>query len=374
MNFDLNEDQNIIKEAAQKFLSKECDSEFVRAMVEDEKGYTPELWQGMAELGWMGLLVPEEYGGFGGNFVDLMVLLGEMGYSALPGPFFSTVILGGLPLQEAGSDAQKADILPGLASGERIMTLAWIEEDGLFTPDAVKLSAAPKGEGYVLSGTKLFVHDANVADTIICVARTGEGETDLSLFIVDAMSTGIKITPLITTAGDKQCEVIFDQVTVPKSNIIGELNQGWPILKRVQRMAAVAKCAEMMGGARKAFELVLPWTKERVQFERPIGSFQAVQHHCANIVTYMDTLTYMTYKASWLIAAGKPFEKEASMCKAYVSDSYRKLVALCHQVLGGVGFMEEHDLGLYFKRAKAAELFFGDADFHREMVAQAMDL
>ena len=374
MNFDFNEDQNIIKEAAQKFLSKECNIDFVRAMVEDEKGYTPELWQGMAELGWMGLLVPEEYDGFGGNFVDLMVLLGEMGYSALPGPFFSTVILGGLPLQEAGSDAQKADILPKIAGGERIMTLAWVEEDGLFTPDAIKLSAAPEGENYVLSGTKLFVPDANVADTMICVAKTGEGETDLSLFLVDAMSAGINITPLITMAGDKQCEVSFDKVTVPKSNIIGEPNQGWPILKKVQLMAAVAKCAEMMGGARKAFELVLPWTKERVQFERPIGSFQAIQHHCANIVTYLDTLTFMTYKASWLIAAGKPFEKEASMCKAYVSDSYRKLVALCHQVLGGIGFMEEHDLGLYFKRAKAAELFFGDADVHREMVAQAMGL
>jgi len=188
------------------------------------------------------------------------------------------------------------------------------------------------------------------------------------------MSAGINITPLITIAGDKQCEVTFDKVKIPKSNIIGEPNQGWPILKRVQLMAAVAKCAEMMGGARKAFELVLPWTKERVQFERPIGSFQAIQHHCANIVTYQDTLNYMTYKASWLIASGKPFEKEASMCKAYVSDSYRKLVALCHQVLGGIGFMEEHDLGLYFKRAKAAELFFGDADFHREMVAQEMGL
>jgi alkylation response protein AidB-like acyl-CoA dehydrogenase len=303
-----------------------------------------------------------------------MVLLEETGYFALPGPFFTTVILGGLPIQEAGSDLQKAEILPGLARGERIITLAWVEKDGLFAPEAVELSGAPLGEGYVLSGTKLFVPNANVADTMICVARTGEGTTDLSLFIVDAMSTGLTITPLITMAGDKQCEVKFDKVMVPKSNIIGELNQGWPILKRVQLVAAVAKCAEMMGGARKAFELVLPWTKDRIQFDRPIGSFQAIQHHCANMLTYLDTLTNMTYKASWLIATGKPFEKEASMCKAYVSDSYRKLVALGHQVMGGIAFMEEHDLGLYFNRAKAAELFFGDADFHREMVAQEMGL
>lgn len=374
MNYGISEEQSMIRDAARKFLSDECPPEFVRRMVVDEKGYAPKLWQSMAELGWMGLMVPKAYGGFEGNFLDLMVLLAEMGYAALPGPFFSTVVLGGLPILTAGSEDQKQAYLPDMASGKRILTLAWTEADGRFTSDAVGMEAKASDGGFVLSGTKLFVPDAHVADTLICVARTGRTPEHLSLFLVDAKSPGLSITPLVTMAGDKQFEVGFQDVRVTGANLLGERDRGWPVLRKVQLMAAVAKCAEMMGGARKALDLVIPWTKERVQFGRPIGAFQAVQHHCANMLTYLDTLTYMTYQACWLIAEGKPFEREASMCKAWVSDAYRKLVALAHQVLGGLGFMEEHDLGLYFKRAKAAELFFGDADFHRELVAEAMGL
>ncbi len=275
---------------------------------------------------------------------------------------------------EAANDAQKTEILPGLCSGERIVTLAWMENEGIFTPEGINHLAAREGDGYVLSGIKIFVPDANVADTMICAARTGKGETDISLFVVNTPINGLKINPLITMAGDKQCELVFDRVKLPRSSLLGELNRGWPLLKKTQLMASVAKCAEMMGGARMVMDLVIPWTKERIQFDRPIGSFQAVQHHCVNMLTYLDTLTFMTYEAAWLISAKKSFEKEASMCKAWVSDSHRKLVALAHQVLGGLGFMEEHALGLYFKRAKAAELFFGDADFHRELVAQEMRL
>jgi len=374
MNFDLSEDQNIIKEAAHKFLAKECPSEFVRKMVEDEKGFTPQLWKGMAELGWMSLLVPEEYDGYGGTFLDLVVLLSEMGYFCLPGPFFSTVVLGGLTVQEAGSEAHKQAILPGLAAGDRILTLAWTEADANFLPESIRLTAELKGDRYVLSGTKLFVSDANSADTIICAARTGQAPTDISLFLIEAQSPGLTINPLTTMAGDKQCEVIFDQVAAPEDHLLGTPNQGWPVLEKVLLLAAVAKCAEMMGGADRVMELVIPWTKERVQFGRPIGAFQAVQHHCANMVTYRDTLKYLTYEAAWRIGSGLSYRQEASMCKAWVSDSYRKLVALAHQVLGGIGFMEENDMQLFFKRAKAAEQFLGDADFHRELVAREMGL
>jgi len=374
MDFNLNEEQLMIKDAARKFLAKECPSQFVRAMAEDEKGYTDQIWQGMAELGWMSLLIPEEYGGFGGNFLDLMTLIAEMGYAALPGPFFSSVVLGGLTVMEAGSEVQKKEILPGLATGERMLSLAWTETDGSYAPEAVRLTADREGEEYVLSGTKLFVPDAHVADILITVARTGGKPTDISLLLVEAKSPGLAIAPLVTMGGDKQFEVSFDRVKVPRTNLLGSNNGGWPVLQKILLMAAVAKSAEMMGGTERIMELVLPWTKERVQFGRPIGSFQAIQHHCADMVIYKDTLTYMVYQASWRMTAGLPFEKEASMCKAWVSDAYRKFVALGHQVLGGLGFMEEHDLGLYFKRAKAAELFFGDPDFHRELVARQMGL
>jgi alkylation response protein AidB-like acyl-CoA dehydrogenase len=374
MNYDLSEEQNIIKNSAHKFLSKECPSEFVRKMAEDEQGFTSELWKGMAELGWMSLLIPEKYEGFGGSFLDLTVLLSEMGYFCLPGPFFSTAVLGGLTFLEAGSEAQKSEVLPALAEGKRFLTLAWVEEDGTYAPEGMKLESQSKNDHYVLSGTKLFVPDAHVADTIICAARTGEGASDLSLFTVDAKSPGLQVELLDTIAADKQCEVVFDKVKVPKDNLLGGQDQAWPVLKRVLLMSAVAKSAEMAGGGRKVMELVVPYTKERKQFGRPVGAFQAVQHHCADMLTYADTIEFMTHQAAWRIGAGLSFEKEASMCKAWVSDSYRKLVALGHQVIGGVGFMEEHDLQLYFKRAKTAELMFGDAAYHREMVAQEMGL
>jgi alkylation response protein AidB-like acyl-CoA dehydrogenase len=326
----------------------------------------------------MSLLVPEQYEGFGGGFLDLAVLLTEMGYFCLPGPFFSTVVLGGLTVLEAGNEDQKAQILPEIASGKRLMTLAWLEEQGLYTPEGITLTATSQGNDHILTGTKLFVPDAHVADTIICVGRTAEAGKDgiagLTLFLVDAGSPGLQVEILRTTAGDKQCEVTFDHTTVHKENILGQPGEAWPLLKRILQMSAVAKCAEMTGGARRVMELAVPYTKERVQFGRPVGSFQAVQHHCANMLSYQDTIEFITYEAAWRISAGLPFDKEASMCKAWVSDSYRKLVGLGHQVIGGTAFMEEHDLQLYFKRAKAAELAYGDPEFHREMVAQAMEL
>lgn len=378
MNYDLKEEQQILKDAAHKFLAKECSGIFVREMMESDKGYTDELWHKMAKLGWTGLLFPEKYGGSEGSFLDLAVLLYEMGYVCLPGPFFSTVVLGGFTLLEAGSEDQKKNLFPGIIRGDRILTLAWNEIDGTYTPEGLSFRAELKGDHYVLSGTKLFVPDAHAADTIICAARTEkpgkDSEWGVSLFLVDGKSSGVAAHLLKTIAGDKQCEVTCNNVLVPKENLLGDLNQGWRVLKKVLKKAAVAKCAEMCGGAQRVLGMVIPYSKEREQFGRPIGSFQAIQHHCVNLLTYVDTSKFMTYQAAWRISQGLPFEKEASMCKAWVSDSYRRSVALGHQVMGGIGFMEEHDLQLYFKRAKAAELAFGDADFHRKIVAQQMGL
>jgi alkylation response protein AidB-like acyl-CoA dehydrogenase len=374
MNYELNEDQRIIKEAAHKLLAEACPIDFVREMEQDEKGFTPEFWKKMAELGWMGLPFPEEFGGAGMSFLELAVILTEMGYFCAPGPFFSTVVLGGLTVLEAGSEEQKARILPEVAAGNRLMTLAWMEADGTCSPEGITLRAERRDDRFLLSGTKLFVPDAHVADTIVCAARTGGAATEISLFEVDAGSPGVRITPLRAFAGDKLCEVVFDGVTVPRSNLLGEAGEGWPVLNNTLLKAAVAKCAEMDGGGQKVLEFAVGYAKERIQFERLIGVFQAIQHHCANMLTYADTIHFMTYHAAWKIAKGLLFAREASMCKAWGSEAYRKLVALGHQVMGGIGFMEEHDLHLYFRRAKAGELAFGDGDFHREQVAQAMGL
>lgn len=376
MDLSLDETQEMLRKMARDFFMDKCPKSLVREMVADERGYPPELWREMSQLEWMGLIIPEEYGGTGGSFLDLAVLLEEMGRACLPGPFFSTVVLGGLTLLEAGNEEQKKEFLPRLSRGELIFTLALTEPSAKYTPDAIQVKAKAEGEEYVIDGIKLFVPDAHIADYIICAARTREAPPPegITLFLVDAKSPGISSTLLQTIAGDKQCEVVLDKVRVPKKNILGELNQGWSYIEKVLQKAAVAKCAEMVGGAQQVLEMCVSYAKERVQFGRPIGSFQAIQHHCANMATDVDGSRFITYQAAWKLSESLPSTKEVAMAKAWVSDAFRRVTALGHQVHGGVGFIEDHDMPLYYKRAKAWELVFGDAGFHREKVAQELGL
>ncbi len=378
MNFDLNTEQKMLKDSAHKFFAKEADSNYVRQMVEDNYGYSKKIWKKMAGLGWTGIIVPEESEGSGMSFLDLVVLLYEMGYACFPGPFFSTAVVAAAVILEAASDKQKQELLPKIASGKNILTLAWLEKSGRYNAEGIKAKAVRQDDHYLVSGTKLFVPDANTADKLICALRTDNSgirnEDGISLFLVDTKSEGVSFEELDTLRGDKLAEVVFNNVKIPVENSLGEINQGWKILEKVLPMAAVAKCAEMIGGAQKVIEMVVDYAKKRYQFGQPIGSFQAVQHHCADILTLVDTSTFLTYQAAWRISQEIPYQKEASMAKLWCSDSYRKLVALGHQVIGGAGFMEEFDLQLYFKQAKSSELAFGDADFHREMVAQQLGL
>jgi alkylation response protein AidB-like acyl-CoA dehydrogenase len=374
MKFEFNQEQNILKESAHKLLTKECTTEFVREIVNKHKEFPEGLWDKMAELGWMTLLIPEEYGGSGFNFLDLSILLYEMGYHCLPGPFFSTVVQGGLAVLEAGTAAQKEKILPEVADGKHKLTLAWLEKEGMYEKEGISLAATHEDGHFVLRGTKLFVQDAHSADTIICAARTADTPEGITLFMVDKESKGLDIKLLETMSGDMQSEIEFNGVAVPEANVLGKLNRGWPVLESVLLQSAVAKCAEMTGGAEKVMDIVIPYAKGRKQFGRPIGAFQSIQHHCANMLTYAETIKYMTFQAAWRITKALSFKMEASICKAWASDSYRQVVALGHQVVGGVGFMEEFDLQLYFKQAKVAQQHFGDADFHRERVAEQMGL
>ena len=377
MDFNLNEQQEMLKKMARDFLISECPKSFVRDMERDETGYSPELWRKMAELGWLGLVIPKEYGGEGGSFLDLVVLLEEMGRACLPGPFFSTVVVGASTVLEAGDDEQKERILSKVAKGDLLLTLALAEQDAQYAPGSINVRAITNGNGYVLSGTKLFVTDAGVADYIVCVARTrdsADGEQGLSLFLIDGKSQSITCTSLQTIGGDKQYEVVFDKVVVPPQGLLGDLHHGWNYAKNVLQKAAVAKCAEMVGGAQQVLEMTISYAKERVQFERPIGSFQAIQHHCANIVTDLDGARLVTYQAAWMLSRGMTCAKEIAMAKAWVSDAYRRITALGQQVHAGAGFIIDHDMSLYFGRAKAAEVAFGDADFHRELVAQELGL
>ncbi len=371
MNFGLSEQQEMLKRMARDFLTTECPKSLVRQMTGDERGYSLELWEKMANLGWMGLVFPEKYGGSGGSFLDLAVLLEEMGRACLPGPFFSTVVLAGMTILEMGNETQKQELLPRIVQGNLIVTLALTEPGGGYNVGKVTTKAMAEGKNYIISGTKLFVPYAHVAGYIICVARTSNGVT---LFLVDTKSQGISHTLLKTTDGDKQFEVIFNKVKVPKDNVIGKEGQGNIELDKVLRKAAVAKCIEMVGGAQQVLEMTVNYVKERKQFGVPVGSFQAIQHHCANMLTDIDTSRFISYKAAWKISEGLPYTIEAAMAKAWVSEAYKRVTKLGHQSIGGVSLMEDHDMPLYSKRAKAAELTLGDADYHRELLAQEMGL
>ncbi|MDY7018985.1 MAG: acyl-CoA dehydrogenase family protein [Chloroflexota bacterium] len=377
MDFALTEQQEMLRKMARDFLSRECPSSLVRQMVEDEKGYSPELWEEMAQLGWMELILPQEYSGSEGNFLDLCVLLEEMGRVCLPSPFFSTIVLGALLIIDAGSEEQKRELLPKVASGQMLLTLALTEPSARWDAKGVALKAIPDGDNYILNGTKLFVPDANVSDFIVVVARTQEGmkgEEGITLFLLNTKDHSINITPLKTISGDKQCSVVFNHVKINRKNVLGEVDKGWQIIDKVLDKATAAKCCEMVGGAQRVLEMAVDYAKQRVQFGRPIGSFQAIQYYCANMATDVDGSRFIAYQAVWRVSEGLPCAKEVAWAKAWVSEAYRRVTALGHQIFGAIGFCEDHDMPLYSKRAKASELFLGDSFFHQDKIAQSLDI
>jgi len=377
MNFDLSEEQNILKKMAHDFLAEKFPHNIVSELESSELGYSPEIWREMAELGWMGLVFPEKYGGYGMSFLDLAVLLEEMGRVALPGPYFSTVVLGGLPILDIGSEEQKQRYLPEIASGKLLATLALTEPNARYDAAAIEVKASADKDNYAIDGTKLFVPDANMADYMLVVARTDEktrAEDGITIFIVDTKSPGIRRTLLKTISNDKLYEVHFNHVSVPRENILGELNKGWNETHKIIQRAAVALCCEMVGGAQQVLEMTVDYARERLQFGHPIGSFQAVRHYCANMATDIDGSRLVTYRAAWTLSKGLPCAWETGVAKVWTGNTYQRVTALSHQIHGALGFTMDYGLHFYSRRAKAAEVTFGDAGFHREVVAQEIGL
>jgi alkylation response protein AidB-like acyl-CoA dehydrogenase len=382
MDFGFSQEQELLRQTARSFLEKECPSGFVRRMMDDPAGTTDEFWGKLAELGWLGLIYPEADGGMGLGLVDLTVVLEEMGRAVMPGPFFSTVLLGGLAIREAGSDAQRQAWLPRIAGGEARVTLALLEESARWDAAGVEVAAKPgKTGGFVLSGTKLFVPDGHSADLLVVAARTAKPTKDdpshgVSLFLVPADRKGV-VTTLLPTMDQtrKLAEVAFRRVEVGADALLGPLHQGWPILARVLDRATVALCAEMCGGAQKVLDLSTEYAKMRVAFGKPIGTYQAVKHKCADMLVAVENAKSITYYAAWAADQDAPDAPlAAAMAKAFVSDAYRKVAGDGIQVHGGIGFTWEHDMHLFFKRAKGSEVAFGDATLHRERVARLLEL
>jgi alkylation response protein AidB-like acyl-CoA dehydrogenase len=378
MNFGFNEEQELLRNTARKFFENECGSETVRRLMETPEGISAELWKKLAEQGWLGLIFPEQYDGMGLGLVDLVVLMEEMGRAVAPGPYFSTVLLGGLAILEAGGEGQKKEWLPRIAAGDRRVALAWMEPSAQLGPDGVTLTAVEKGGKYTLSGTKLFVHDAHTADALVVAARTrpGAGADGVSLFLLPKGTKGLETTLLPTMDQTRKlCEVACSDVTVGADALLGAAGAGWAPLARVLDRATVALCAEMCGGAQKVLDMTVEYAKIRQAFGRPIGSYQGVKHRAADMLVDVENSKSITYYAAWALDENSPEAPLAvSMAKAYVSDAYRRVAAAGIQLHGGIGFTWEHDLHLYFKRAKGSEFTFGDATHHRERVAQLVNL
>ncbi len=376
MDFAFSEEQEMLRRSAREFLAKECSTKVVRRLMESGDGYDEALWKKMADLGWPALGIPEEYGGVG-TFLDLVVVLEEAGRALLPGPFFSTMGLAVPVLIEAGTEAQKKEVLSEIASGSARATLAFTEPSGRWDAGSIALTAKQSSGGWRLDGVKVFVPDVEVADYIVVVARTrGEGEEGLTLLLVKGKPKGMAVRPLETLDMTRRwSEIRFDGVQLGADAVMGAPDKAWPRLKRALEWATSALCAEMVGGVQKVLETSTEYAKTRHQFGKPIGIYQAVSHKLADMLVLAESGRSATYYAAWTVEADAPDRSLASsMAKAYVSDAYRKVAGDGIQVHGGIGFTWEHDMHLYFKRAKSSEVTLGDATFHRELVAQALDL
>jgi alkylation response protein AidB-like acyl-CoA dehydrogenase len=376
VDFAFSEEQEMLRRSSREFLAKECSSKVVRRLMDSPTAYDAALWKKIAALGWTALGIPEQYGGVG-SFLDLVVVLEEAGRALLPGPFFATMGLAVPALLEAGSEAQKKEVLGAIAEGSARATLAFTERSGRWDAAGITLTAKPAGGGWRLDGIKLFVPDAESADYLVVAARTrGEGEDGITLFLVKGRPKGMTVQPLKTLDMTRRWdEVRFDGVELGADSVMGAPDKAWPHLRRAMEWATAALCAEMMGGAQKVLEDSTEYAKTRHQFGKPIGIYQAVSHKLADMLVLSESGRSATYYAAWTVDADAPDRSLASsMAKAYVSDAYRKVAGDGIQVHGGIGFTWEHDMHLYFKRAKASEVTLGDATYHRELVAQALDL
>jgi alkylation response protein AidB-like acyl-CoA dehydrogenase len=339
----------------------------VRAQMGTERGYDPAVWSAMAEpLGLQGLIVPEAYGGQGFGDVELGIVSEEMGRTLLCAPYFSTAVLAALALLEARDETAQRALLPGIAAGRTIATLAFAEPNGRWDASGVEAAATPNGAGWKLSGTKTYVLDGHVADVLLVAARTRAG---VSLFSVAGDAAGLARTPLVTLDPTrKQARLDLDGA---RGTLVGEDGAGERVLAAVLDRAAVALAAEQVGGAQRCLEMAVAYAKERVQFGRPIGSFQAIKHKCADVLLEVESARSAAYYAAWAAAEGSAeLPAVAALAKAYCSDAYCHAAAENIQIHGGIGFTWEHPAHLYFRRAKSTALLLGDPSRHRERVAR----
>ena len=366
MNFTFTEEQEELRRQVRRFLEEKSPISEVRRLMETDDGYDKSVWDQMAgQLGLTALIIPEEYGGAGFGYVELTVVLEEMGAALLCAPFYSTVALATNALLLSGDEQAKKDLLPGIASGETIATFAYVEDSGRWDIDGVELVASNGSNGWTLNGSKMFVVDGNTASSIIVAAKTPKG---VSLFSVNGDADGLTRTRLTTMdMTRKQSKLEF---SATPARLVGEDGAAADVISKTLDRAAIALAAEQVGGAQKCLDMAVEYAKNRIQFGRPIGSFQAIKHKCADMLMEVESARSAAYYGGWALADDSDeVPVVASLAKSYCSEAYFHAAAENIQIHGGIGFTWEHDAHLYFKRAKTSELFLGDPSYHRELLA-----
>ena len=344
----------------------------VRALEDDPVGYSPELWKQLGELGLIGLMLPEEYGGGGSSAIEGVVLYEELGRSLAPTPHFVSAVLGGGVLVRSASVVQRNEWLPRIASGEAILSPAWLEPENSFGPKGVQLRAKSNDGGWELNGAKRHVAFAQAADALLVLARTGEGPTDIDIFLVDPSAPGVTLTQQYSVSSDTQYLVEFDSVTVVETDRIGVAGSGWSTWNDVMHDGIIFLAAQAMGGANYALEITVQYAKDREQFDKPIGAFQALAHNLADASTVVDGGFELVHGAAWALATDRPTDRLAPMAKLFACQTFRDVTALGEQIHGGVGFTLDFDIQLYFRRAKALQISWWDTRYLEELVAASV--
>ena len=372
----LNEDEQLLQNNARAFFERECPVSVARDMEADPLGYAPDLWRKMAEVGWLSFAIPPAYGGDGAPLTQLGLLVEEIGRAVAPVPLLST-LAPALTMAEAGTAAQCQDLLPRIGRGDLLVTWALSEHDPRFTPETIHTAAVRAGDAFLITGTKLFVENMPSADKVLVVCRTAPAAAQhhgITLFLVDRPTPGLAQTLVPTLAGDKQSTVELQQVRVPSRQVVGEVHQGWPLVERMLERTTALICAQMVGATRKAVEMAVEYAKWRVAFGRPIGAFQAIQHMCADMVTWVDGAQLLTYEALWTLDQGLPAGLAVATAKAFTNDRCQAALRHANQIHGGVAQIKEFDLNLWYRRAAAWAMRFGTSFEQRRRIAQALAL
>ncbi len=364
MDFALSEEQEILRKFASDFLTEKFNKKAINDL-EKGSGHSAQVWKEMASLGWQGMVFPESYGGAGMGFLDLGILLEEMGRVGAVSPYYATVVLGGIPINIFGSEEQKKEYLPAIASGEKLASLALYEETAKFEPDAIKMQSELANGDWVINGTKLFVPYAHVSDYLLCLARTdntNKTEDGLALFIVETKAPGMQIA-LHHTRVDKLCEVNFKDVRVSQKNVLGNPKQGWSLASQIMDIAIVARCCQMLGLAQKAIDITIEYTKERKQYGRPVATFQAIQHHGAMLTMDIFGMRVGIYRAAWTLSQGLPAAREIAIARNWAIQASERIISLVFQMHGAIGVTLDYDLHLYAGQLKAYQMELANINF-----------